>query len=263
MHDMKQQSIYVKSVLNKLMKQPFVEKHIEQPFIDEDKLQLSYYLFHNQQQAWNKSEKYIIATLLIQIAIDIHERIPSENEAAIAEIEKQLAVLVGDYYSGMYYYILSELEDIEMIRIVAQSIKVINEQKMNVYYHHIDSFEQLLHSMTIIESAFFTELLRKRKQTDFIPVIETFLIANRLLRESHGIANGKFSYFTQFIERYNLKHGAQIQPIEWVEREYMTQVEKLMNLIAEMNDKTNILLQWLMECHQPLLKTTVVKEGLR
>lgn len=263
MRDMKQQSLYFKSVLDKMMKQPFVEKHINQPFIDEDKLQLSYYLFHDETKTWKSVEKYIIATILIQIAIDIHERIPSEHDNPIAEIEKQLSVLVGDYYSGMYYYILSELEDIDMIRIVAQSVKDINEQKMNIYYHHVDSAEQFIHALTIIESAFFTQLVSSRSDNELIQVIETFLLLGRIQKEMKQIASGQFSYAGQFINRQNELQQQSLDAYHWLEQLYILECDKLIHLTEAVSRQYEDICHWMVKQHEPLLNITAVKEGLR
>lgn len=205
MHNLEQQKLYFKSVLHNLLKQPFVEKHVKQPFIDEDKLQLSYFLFEDQSEAWESFEKYITATALIQMAIDLHERIPVENEAKMEEVEKQLTVLVGDYFSGMYYYILSELEDIEMIQIIAKSIKGINEEKMNVYYHHIHSLDALIQSVTRIESTFYIELLRYHNKLNLVPTIQQFLLTNRLKKEQQQIIRGEFSILNRAMDFYNDK----------------------------------------------------------
>src|SRR5690625_6228516 len=139
MHNLKLELNQLKGVLEAKIRQPYVEQIIQKPFIDEDKLVIANFLFKNQSISIAKRERYIITMMLIQIALDTHELIPGKYDKAISNEEKQLSVLVGDYYSGLYYFLLSEIYDIEMIQLIASSIKEINEQKMKLYYGNIYS----------------------------------------------------------------------------------------------------------------------------
>src|SRR5690625_108792 len=174
MHNVYGDIRYLKGILKKKIQQPFVERHLQRPFIDEDKLFLAYALFHNEPMIKSRDE-YITSMMLIQLALDTHDNLPHLSERPMLEIEKQLSVLVGDYYSGLYYNILANLEDIHMIHLVAKSIKEINEQKMKVYYNNIHSFEDLLNILMKTESILFKHIANYLKSEITESIITKFL----------------------------------------------------------------------------------------
>src|SRR5699024_2430566 len=75
-----------------------------------------------------------------------------------SQIPNQLTVLAGDYYSGLYYFLLSEIDDFELIHVLATAIKEINEQKMNLYYRERLSPEEFIYIIKQIETLLFTHV---------------------------------------------------------------------------------------------------------
>src|SRR5690625_1902653 len=183
MHDLNMELNRLKGVLEAKISQPYVEQIIQKPFIDEDKLVIAKFLFENQSISIAKKERYIITMMLIQIALDTHELIPGKYDKEITNEEKQLSILIGDYYSGLYYFLLSEIDDIEMIQLIASSIKEINEQKMKLYCGNIYSLEDLLHAFEIIDTEHFVRVANHMKEHATIPIIKKFLMYNRLKKE--------------------------------------------------------------------------------
>src|SRR5699024_9056388 len=90
------------------MKQPYVEKHIHKPFIDSDKMMFLAEGCQDMDQKDKEKKQIIIMVMLVQCALDTHELVQVNNDYMLSETEKQLAVLAGDYYSGLYYALLSE-----------------------------------------------------------------------------------------------------------------------------------------------------------
>src|SRR5699024_3634853 len=81
-----------------------------------------------------KKEKYMITTMLVQIALDTHDLVTDKKNDTVeplsVESTRQLTVLAGDYYSGLYYLLLAEIEDYQLIHALAIAIKEITELKL-------------------------------------------------------------------------------------------------------------------------------------
>lgn len=170
----------------------FLDQHITKSKIDTHKLVLLKYIMEKTSLSKTKQEKYIIATMIVQIALDLHELIPNfthQDEDHFEKLSKQLSVLGGDYYSSMYYVFLSELEDIEFTKILATAIKEVNEFKMNFYFQESKNIEEYIklgkkiQSHIIISVAKFIGIENKK----IISLIENILLLDLLTKEKKRI----------------------------------------------------------------------------
>lgn len=136
-----------KKTIEEKIEYDFLWKNIQKPVIDEDKLFiLSKLIPVNLALPHVKRDAYIITTMLVQIALDTHELV-NENkadESTEENLARQLHVLAGDYYSGLYYYLLSQIDEFEFIHKLASAIKAINELKMKLYYEEFTSFNEYI-----------------------------------------------------------------------------------------------------------------------
>jgi heptaprenyl diphosphate synthase len=118
--------------------------------------------------------------MLIQIALDTHEHISNSSEE---EKNRQLTVLAGDYFSGLYYKLLADSEDILMIKALSRGIKEVNENKIFVYQKEFEGIEKLMTSIKQIESSLlakFSEYFKVDLWNDFLA---NLLLFKRLLHE--------------------------------------------------------------------------------
>lgn len=110
-------------------------------------------------------------------------------------IDQQLTVLAGDYYSGLYYRLLAEVNDVSMIKTLAHAIKQINEHKIAYYQKDLEGMEILMESITKIESSliesvscYFSNVLLKDLSANFLLlkrlILERNLFAKRIPRFS-------------------------------------------------------------------------------
>src|SRR5699024_12275108 len=108
-----------------------------------------------------QKERYIITTMLVQLALDTHDKVSVDDileTRTKSQIPNQLTVLAGDYYSGLYYFLLSEIDDFELIHVLATALKEINEQQMNLYYTERLSSEEFIYIIKSIETLISTHV---------------------------------------------------------------------------------------------------------
>ncbi len=165
----------------------FLLRYIHKPEIDEYKLYFLHYILNKTVLAPNVKEQLIISTMLVQIALDIHEKIPDdfEDSGTSIGVDSQLSVLAGDYYSGLYYSLLADIEEREYITLLATAIKQINELKMNLYYLENESLEVYLETRKQIHSLLIKYIADKTQVNQDIHVIEEILLINEIINNSY------------------------------------------------------------------------------
>lgn len=183
------QDIYVqlakiKDALHVKLTHPFLAKYIPSPIIDEDKLLLFYALFDQTDLPEEKKENYIITAMLVQIALDTHDEVSTSAHLRQEEFkQRQLIVLAGDYFSGLYYALLSEMQDIGMIRTLATAIKEINEHKIRLYEQSAADFDSFTASLLKVETSLFEHVSEYIQAGIFSRLTTAFLSYKRLLLE--------------------------------------------------------------------------------
>lgn len=165
---------------------PYLLKYIQNPYIDEDKLLLLISLLDQLGLSAIQIQNYALTTMLIQIALDTHEHVSNnmiQKEEKFNLTNRQLTVLAGDYYSGLYYRILAYANDISMIKVLAHGIKEVNEHKILVYQKEFDEIEKLMTSMKNIESSLFANIIKYFEAYDWAEFVANLLLVKRLLNE--------------------------------------------------------------------------------
>lgn len=183
----------------------YVEQFVRKPFIDEDKLEILYYIYQNVQLSKVVKHQQILTIMLVQIALDTHELIPNEKQDStmrtMSETEKQLSVLAGDYYSGLYYFLLAEIGEVTLIQKLASAIRRMNENKMTLFHEEYQSINELLELIQLIEADLFTEVAEYwNHQPILIEIIQDMLLINRLNIEIHAKYGTVSSYLRQRME---------------------------------------------------------------
>src|SRR5690625_4226103 len=96
-HSLSSDSNKLKDLLESKMRHPYVEKFIQKPFIDHQKITFLNEIYDHAKLPKEQKKQCIITVMLVQIALDTHEHIPVDDSTEMTETEKQLSVLAGDY----------------------------------------------------------------------------------------------------------------------------------------------------------------------
>lgn len=198
LHDIQKKYQDIRVQIEKRVLDSFLLNYIKEPVIDEDKLLLIISILDRPGLSKQKWLNYALSTMLIQIALDTHEQI---MKSSFNDKSRQLTVLAGDYFSGLYYKLLADMEDISMIRSLSLGIKEINEHKIFVYQDNGTDVEALMASLMAIEASLLLRLavhLDVDSENDFFGQL---LFFKRLLRERNQFLNGEGSILFEALNR--------------------------------------------------------------
>lgn len=176
----------IKKTIKDHIQQPYIDKFIDQPEIDEDKLFLLTSILYDAPYPDTWKKRFVVTSMLVQMALDTHDRVAEDGVAGEPDVRKkqrQLTVLAGDYYSGLYYYLLSRLGDVQMIRLLASVIKEVNEAKMHAYYEKFDTAGKFLDELEHIETLLIRRVAEEFGHAPISRFAESWLIRERLRKE--------------------------------------------------------------------------------
>jgi len=190
---------YLKNLIKNKLKHTYLDQYIQRPIIEDEKL-----IFLNEilnHLPTYKKESYIVTIMLIDIALTIHDSVndgPELPEHMPERVSKQLSVLAGDYYSGLYYLLLSEIDDFKMIHTLADAIKVINEQKMKLYYQEFSSFDEFMECVKDINSLSISYVASHINE----PILSEFVSDWLLLDKLYSLKENVESNQSHFLENW-------------------------------------------------------------
>ena len=173
------------------IKHPYINKFLEDPVLDDDRLYILYTMLEEQKLSKDNVNDYVITTLLVQAALDTHEEVSiSHLNSDTSKKQRQLTVLAGDYYSSLYYYLLAKISDITMIRLLANSIQEVNESKMSFYKKNHQNISQSIEDVKMIESSLIQKIADHFKLQNWKAAVSEFFFFKRLVTERSMLLNG-------------------------------------------------------------------------
>lgn len=150
----------MKKQIHAELSHPYVQKFIHHPTVDENKLLYVCSFLTTlslEQQKWSRCA---LSVMLVQTALDTHDLVSTQNVDSEGKQlhERQLTVLAGDYYSGLYYYYLAQTGQIDLIKVIASSIKEINIAKIHIYHNHTKDLQDMMTNFFTVESSLISSL---------------------------------------------------------------------------------------------------------
>jgi len=269
-----QKLLEVKGQIEQKVLHPYLVKFIETPYIDEDKLLLLIAIMDQLELSENQRKNYALATMLIQIALDTHEHISNEKITGIPQItSRQLTVLAGDFYSGLYYKLLADSEDIFMIKVLASGIKEVNEHKISFFQQEFDGIENLMSSIKIIESSLIAKIIDYFQVNVWSEIVSNLLLVKRLLDEKKRYSQTGCSQLFEAMKKIIFsKSDLKIKDLSNEQKKYLlvicdryiefskTIIETSIQKLPHISEQLELRIISILNQHQPIAKT-FVEEG--
>lgn len=235
----------IQKMIEKKIHHPYLEQYLNKPLIELDKIALLLIIYDDVAITNEHKENHIISIMLVQIALDTHELVTNESESLSDDLVRQLSVLAGDYYSGLYYRTLAEIDEHRLVHTLAKAIKIINEHKMILYKYEINNWNELIDTLKAIESTLLTTVgeLYQLSQVD-LQYISEVLLVNRLLKEKKAINCQRFSYIQQYVERdlINICESSLMYWLDQTIEQHQKQMQLLQNKSSFTFNKINNML---------------------
>lgn len=276
LHDIQSKLTDIKKQVEQKVLHPYLLNYIQSPIVDEDRILILISIMDKLELSVRDMENYALTTMLVQIALDTHENVSKNSipeESPNEQKGRQLTVLAGDYYSGLYYKLLAETDDLQLIKELSQGIKEVNEHKISVYQREIDGIEKLMGSIRTIEGSLFCKLSDFLQATVWNEVTSEFLFVKRLLNEKAQFLQVGSSVIFEALKKLAFpKSDSKSREISKEQQQYLllicdryidyskNLIEKGMKQIPHLNDVLESRIASILNQHQPVAKT-FVEEG--
>ncbi|MGE7769923.1 heptaprenyl diphosphate synthase component 1 [Viridibacillus arvi] len=159
-------------------------KYTGQPIVENETLFYLLLPFLNGEIWTNEQDEVSTTIAIIYTALHAHDQI---DEVDATSKDQQLTVLAGDFYSGMYYQLLSKIPNIALIRSLSDGIIDISEKKTAIYEPISRPIAEWLHVLTVIESKSIEQFMKHYHLDQYIPLVQQGLLLNRLAYELRSL----------------------------------------------------------------------------
>lgn len=126
-----------------------LEKYTAGPSIDRARLFFLLLPFFDGKQWSNDIEDSAKTVAIVYAALHAHDQV--EEDSPISK-SQQLTVLAGDFYSGIYYQMLSNSNNIKLIQLLASGIIGVSEKKASLYEKIIMPVSGIEAAVEVIET---------------------------------------------------------------------------------------------------------------
>ena len=155
---------------------PLLNEKMAKPTFDIEKLRLFVKIFTQADIKNEMVEELTTAIMLMQIALDTHDMVTNVGNDEQTLFNRQLIILAGDYYSGLYYQMLAGTENKLLLNKLSEGIKEINEWKIIVQYEN-SSFEIQKMAKLKIDTLLLSKACEAIGKLDLINEIESRFIS--------------------------------------------------------------------------------------
>lgn len=189
----------IKTIVERNLHHHFLSKQIEFPVIDEDRILMLAMAVNELELPDTQADQYVTSAMLVQVALDTHEKVTNHSSSMK---ERQLTVLAGDYFSGLYYRLLADHENLDLIRTLAKAVKYINEYKVSLYQFELDDIDTFMLYLKRVETTIIEQFCNHFNFVHYHSLFTELLFFKRLISEWEKYKNGHFSILFEGLKRY-------------------------------------------------------------
>lgn len=175
----------MKEQLHVELSHPYVKKYIHHPCIDENRLLYMCSFLDTLSMEEEKKNSSVLSVMLVQTALDTHDLVSTQNVSGNEGKlhERQLVVLAGDYYSGLYYYYLAQSSQLNLMKVIASAIKEINIAKIHIYNNRSTNPHDVMNSFLAAESSFVRCLCDYFEREEWKELLKHAAYLNGILKQ--------------------------------------------------------------------------------
>jgi heptaprenyl diphosphate synthase len=192
LQSIKEEVTYLNEQVYKKVSAAYLNKYVECPIIEEDKAVFLYGLL--KQCNYPHLQNAYMAVMLVDLALTLHEEVPISNSQESDVKNRQLTVLGGDYYSSLYYNELAKIGDLKLIKIVADAIQEINEEKMNVYLNKSNLVEDNIKGIQKIHSYLFVSIANELDCSEWAQFATNYFLLKMITLQGSNVVEVKDEY---------------------------------------------------------------------
>jgi heptaprenyl diphosphate synthase len=180
--DLKEIKDTTEDKLNKSLWHPYLSEKINIPTYNSELIEILISMLNEKGFDKETTSNYIEAIMLTYISLKTHDKI--ENSHLSLE-EKQLTILAGAYYTGLYYLKLSKLQDVELIENLSNAIQEQNEIKATMNNKKYKNIDEILDDIINVEWTVFKHVINSMNLSSNVDVdkIKLKLLKIRLQEE--------------------------------------------------------------------------------
>jgi len=197
---------HTKERIEKYVFHPYLREYIIPPVIDEDKLLILISIVDQLELSPHEKDIYVSAIMLMHVALDTHDQVTNTLVDEKNIKVRQLTVLAGDYYSGLYYKFLASIEDVHVIKELSEGVKNINEHKVLIYHKDQDDLHTIMNSVKMIEFSLIDKLITYFGVKECYESASNWLLVKRLMKEKKRYNDTGSSVVFDALERFFSKN---------------------------------------------------------
>ncbi|HSP22189.1 MAG TPA: heptaprenyl diphosphate synthase component 1 [Planococcus sp. (in: firmicutes)] len=191
----------------KAVKQRTLEKFTDGPSVQRARLFFLILPFFDNKMWSADIERAAKTVSIVHAALQAHDLVEDD---VLADKKQQLTVLAGDLYSGIYYKMLAENNNIAMIQRLATAIVKVSEKKASFYTSEILSMDEIDEAVKQIETELLFSFYNFYGYQEYSPLAVLMLTYNRYTSELDCLQKGGQSLALRMMNQ-TLRHPLQTE----------------------------------------------------